>query len=372
VHGANKWGFDKAPLEERRQWVLDRQDIICTFADDPVNNREWTKADKPLQFLAWCFEYRDWLRDNTGTFVSHIPISMDGSCNGLQNLSALLRDEIGGAATNLTASPVMRDIYTDVCKAATARMKLDGNLADRWLQFGIERAAVKRSVMTTPYGVTCRSATEYVVQDYLKEGKAPVFAPQEYYKAAIVLMHAVWPAIGDVVVKGREAMAWLKNCGKMIPSKLHEDKPLITWATPSGFPASQAYFQEVVHRINTHLHGLIKIRMLRETDRPDVTRHTSGMAPNFVHSMDAAHLHLTTAACADAGIKSIAMIHDDYGTHAADSEALAKIIREQFVGMYEKNDPIGEFHARYPFCPQPPSRGTLDIREVLSSQYFFS
>lgn len=29
---------------------------------------------------------------------------MDGSCNGLQNLSALFRDEIGGQATNLTAN----------------------------------------------------------------------------------------------------------------------------------------------------------------------------------------------------------------------------------------------------------------------------
>jgi len=383
VQGANKWGFDKATLAERQAWVVARQEEFLGYADDPINNRGWAKAGDPLQFLAWCLEYRDWVRDTTGRFVSHLPISMDGSCNGLQNLSALLRDEIGGQATNLTANETMEDIYRRVAEAATVRlraMRFDDPAQEairlKWLAFGIARAVVKRSVMTTPYGVTLLSATEYVLSDYLDDPEVdhPFGVDKKDKKlAARVLMKAVWPAIGDVVVKGREAMDWLKKCSRIIVKNFNPNlEPIVKWDTPSGFPASQAYFETEVHRIRTRLHGEARIRVLSETDEPDPTRHASGMAPNFVHSMDAAHLHLTTAAAKDGGIDALAMIHDDYGTHAAKAQRLYDCIRRQFVIMYDMHDPIEAFRKRYDFLPDAPAKGTLDIREVLRSDFFFS
>ena len=377
VQGANKWGFDKATLNERVDWVKERSDLLCSFADDPVNNQGWTEAGDPLQFLAWCFEYADYLR-NPDTFVSHLPISMDGSCNGLQNLSAMFRDEVGGAATNLTDNRVMRDIYADVAAAATKRlvaMPLEGEEAafrDKWLQHGISRKAVKRSVMTTPYGVTQRTATDYIIDDYLREGLGPTFDKTEYRRAANLLMSAVWPAIGDVVVKGREAMDWLKKAARTIMKHRTPDLELIGWDTPSGFPACQDYFVAEVHRINTWLHGPVKIRVLSETDEPDTSRHANGLAPNFVHSMDAAHLHLTTADCAKQGITALAMIHDDYGTHAANAQKLYDAIRKQFVAMYLACDPPSQLAALYPMIAPPPTKGTLDIMDVLASDFFFS
>jgi DNA-directed RNA polymerase len=149
-------------------------------------------------------------------------------------------------------------------------------------------------------------------------------------------------------------------------------EPLIKWDTPSGFPASQAYFESKEHRINTRLHGPVKIKVLSETDDPDATRHASGLAPNFVHSMDAAHLQLTTAAAATHGINALAMIHDDYGTHAADSQKLFELIRREFVGMYDLHDPIADLCRRYPCLPKPPTKGELNIMEVLKSDFFFS
>ena len=384
VQGANKWGFDKATLAERHAWVVERQDEFLSYADNPIDNRGWTAAGDPLQFLAWCLEYADWVRDDTGRFVSRLPISMDGSCNGLQNLSALLRDEIGGKATNLTANDTMEDIYRRVAEAALVRLRGMSFPEDAamerlrllWIEFGVARAVVKRSVMTTPYGVTLLSATDYILSDYLDDPDVQhPFGEEKKDKklAARVLMKAVWPAIGDVVVKGREAMDWLKKCSRVIVKNFNPNlEPVIRWDTPSGFPASQAYFDTEVHRIRTRLHGEARIRVLSETDEPDATRHASGMAPNFVHSMDAAHLHLTTAAAADAGIDALAMIHDDYGTHAAKAQALFDIIRRQFVIMYDQHDPIEAFRERYDFLPEPPAKGTLDIREVLRSDFFFS
>ena len=379
VQGANKWGFDKATLQDRMQWVIERHDLILSFADAPLDNRGWLEAGDPLQFLAWCFEYADWCRDPS-SFKSHLPISMDGSCNGLQNLSAMFRDEVGGQATNLTNNKVMEDIYTRVAQAATVRLtayqpkdEAEARLKRMWLEHGINRKAVKRSVMTTPYGVTERSATEYVIDDYLREGLGPTFDKMEYRRAAQMLMNCVWPAIGDVVVKGREAMDWLKKSARVILDGLPKDaEPAISWRSPSGFIACQDYFEAEIHRINTRLHGPVKIRVLSETDDPDKQRHANGLAPNFVHSLDAAHLHLTTADAKSQGIDSLAMIHDDYGTHAADAQKLYDIIRKQFVAMYLACDPPADFKARYPWIAEPPGKGSLDIMEVLESAYFFS
>jgi DNA-directed RNA polymerase len=298
---------------------------------------------------------------------------MDGSCNGLQNLSALLRDPVGGGATNLTVSPTMQDIYMLVARAAEVRLRA-GELTPitlKWLAHGVERSAVKRTVMTTPYGVTRRTSTDYVLSDYLREH--PTLFPQEQrYEAAKALMDAVWPAIGDVIVKGREAMEWLaRGAGRV--THLDEPDGVVTWVSPSGFPAGQAYFDRAETRVRTRICGQDR-RLLVVTEQPEAnkSRHRTAMAPNFVHSLDAAHLHRVAAELGRLGVTHVAMIHDDYGTHAAHSDTMYRVIREQFVAMYSDHDPVTELGNRYPEFGEPPSKGTLDIREVLRSEFFFS
>ncbi len=379
IHGANKFGFDKATLDEREQWTRDNRTMILACANNPLDNQQWTKADNPLQFLAWCLEYRQWVTDPG--FVSHLPVSMDGSCNGLQHFSAMLRDSVGGEATNLTDNEEMQDIYRRVAEATVVRLQAAKDDAEGfrqwWLKHGVPRNVVKRSVMTTPYGVTKRSATRYVVSDYLIEEAGDSLERKDMAKAAAYIMSHVWPAIGDVVVAARAAMDWLKRAAPPIldaKRAINDPDPVISWETPSGFLATQSYFDIEIHRIRTLLHGDVRIRVAAETDQPDVSRHSTALAPNFVHSMDASHMQLVAAAAAQRGIKDLAMIHDDYGTHAANAEALFHIIREEFVRMYENNAPLEQFAAWHSDCPLPelPEAGTLDIREVLRSDFFFS
>jgi DNA-directed RNA polymerase len=45
------------------------------------------------------------------SYVSHLPVHMDGSCNGLQHYAALGRDEAGGRAVNLLPSNTPQDVY---------------------------------------------------------------------------------------------------------------------------------------------------------------------------------------------------------------------------------------------------------------------
>jgi DNA-directed RNA polymerase len=370
IHGANKWGYDKVSLDDRVSWVKDRREQILAFADDPISNDEWRDADSPLQFLAWAMEYRDWVRA-PHTFLSRIPVGMDGSCNGLQNFSAMLRDEVGGRATNLVPSPLPNDIYQMVADVTALRLRQiapdENGYRDKWLAHGMNRSLVKRSVMTLPYGSTRFSCADFIVGDYLKAGKATDFAKEDYGRAAQYLSHFVWDGISDVVVKAKEAMSWLRGAARRIVGEGAEE---ISWVTPSGFPVFQQYQEQDSHRIRTNLCGNAFLRIANDNEDPDKSRHMNGLPPNFIHSFDASHLSMVTVCAAAEGMQ-LAMIHDDYGTHASDTARLATIIREVFVAMYEGCNPLQDFADKYGL-PAPPARGTLDIRAVLSSPYFFS
>lgn len=372
ITGANRWGYDKASLKDRVAWVAEHHDQIMSFASDPVNNDEWKNADKPLQFLAWCMEYEQW-QVFGDRFLSRIAVGMDGSCNGLQNFSAMLRDPLGGKATNLVPAPLPNDIYQMVAdlltKLLTESEEDENGYRTLWLDHGITRTLVKRSVMTLPYGSKQTSWAEFIITDYLNQGKFPELGKEHYGPAANFLSRLLKVAISDTVVAAAEAMKWLQQASGAI---LKQGYDRIKWITPSGFPVIQTYWETEMHRINTKLCGNAKLSFRSEVDTSKASRHRNGIAPNFVHSLDASHLTLVVLRAKAAGIDAFAMIHDDYGTHAADTAVLYRIIREVFVEMYTRHDVLEEFRAAYSFLPEPPAMGTLNLNEVLNSPYFFS
>ena len=86
---------------------------------------------------------------------------------------------------------------------------------------------------------------------------------------------------------------------------------------------------------------------------------------------------LVNAAVAQ-GITSVATVHDSCGCLAAQAERFRRIIREQFVEMYEKNNVLAQVLAeaqrdvgdqKLPSAPEP---GGLDIRKVLDAGYAFA
>jgi DNA-directed RNA polymerase len=388
VHGANTFGYDKVSLLDRTKWVIDHEAKIVKAAEDPWADLWWTEADKPWGFLAWCHEYAAWLREGP-SFESRIPIALDGSCNGLQHYSAMLRDPVGGAAVNLVPAAEPNDIYGEVAKVVMRRLKntvydwgdVRAKYQAGWYVWGIDRTITKRPVMVLPYGGTERSCRVYVEEAYRKrvaEGAADPFTPEERKDALKLLAETVWASIGDVVVAARAAMDWLRAVARLMSSAGLD----IRWNAPSGFPVLQDYRDYRSRIIKTRLNGSVtKLTLTEETDKLDAKRQANGLPPNFVHSLDAAALCLTVGQATAEGISSFAMIHDSYGTHAADTEKLSRLIREAFVEMYEGSDPLSELdrevrrvlpaplHDRIPPLPE---RGELDLRSVLGSDFFFA
>ena len=109
----------------------------------------------------------------------------------------------------------------------------------------------------------------------------------------------------------------------------------------------------------------------------DTRTQNRSIVANFVHSMDASALALTTHAADLRGIRHFSAVHDSFGTLAADMPVLIDCIRQSFVKMYQENDVLMQLKERMEqmhgvSLPPPPERGQLDIAGVLASHYFFA
>ena len=403
IHGANCWArgkLDKAPLEDRINWVGQNHGMIRSIAQDPMADTRWCLAEDRWQFLAFCFEWDGALScgedpedgRSMEDYQSSIPVSVDGSCNGLQHFSAMLRDPVGGAAVNLIPDERPHDVYGEVLLAvkkrlieneATAEDHLNRDRARAWLNSGLlVRDLVKRPVMTLPYGCTKKGIENQIMEDLVRpayaKSKIPVFPGDRTGWAHVGwIAGIVWDAMGAVVIASRAAMTWLQE---LALSAARDNRGLI-WTTPLGFPVRHYETRTRIRKIVSLFNGrMLKLKLRLDTPAIDGQRMKNGIAPHFVHSLDASHLYMTVAACVEqAGITSFAAVHDSFGTHAADVEALSRILREQFVRLYTDFDPLKDLamEARAllgdrAYIPPFPRKGDLEIERVLESWYFFA
>ncbi len=375
VRAANAAGQDKLSLEDRVRWSLDHQRQIEASAKDPLTFTWWAdiaEKDEPWNLLATCYELASALSmSKPAEFVSHLPIPLDGSCNGLQHLAAMGLDPVGALATNLTNAPAREDIYEAVAMKVRARVEqdvVDGvDMARVW--YGrVSRSAVKRAVMTTPYGVTDRGIRDQLLLD----GHVPAEKGLPRGAAADYLRDCLVAALSDTVQSARSIMAWLQTTS----DRLARAGVAFDWSTPTGARVRQAYHEHTRVRLRTLVGDLILW-----DENPSATlsirKQALGSAPNVIHSFDAAHLTMTVNAGAANGITSWAMIHDSYGTHAGLTTRLAGLLREQFVIIYKQDwlTMIKEDIAAYAphvVVDDPPARGSFDIEQVRHASYFFS
>lgn len=425
IHGANVFGYDKASLEDRIEWVEERTDAIVACAQDPISNRMWCDADKPFQFLAFCFEWAGFMEQGYG-FESRLAVALDGSCSGIQHFSAMLRDEEGGRAVNLLPAETPEDIYKRVCDRAIGKLKklvdelsstiaqaiastptsspeeesnnysfntvaiaeqakatgwTDGLIAAMWLCLDPNRKTTKRQVMTLPYGATpysCREYTHEWYRDQINANSGKCFPKEVEFKAVILLSDLIWESITEVVIGARTAMDWLQRCAKVVAA---EELP-VYWTTPIGFRVMQSYKNHSSRRVKTKLgDAVVKLSLQEEKNTIDKRRMQNAISPNFVHSMDATHLVMSVVYAKENGIDSFALIHDSFGTHAADTQLFSACIRNAFVDLYTEVDVLEDFRQQIirqvgeedmSKIPPVPSKGHLDLELIKQSDFAFA
>ena len=100
------------------------------------------------------------------------------------------------------------------------------------------------------------------------------------------------------------------------------------------------------------------------------------ISPNFIHSLDAAHMFNTISVLLSIGIFSISMIHDSYGCHCNYVGQMLDVLREEFVKIHKENQ-LEKFKHDVQnqlgiMLPDVPKTGDLNIEGVRQSDYFFA
>jgi len=381
VAGAGLYGeTDKEELPVRRQWVIDNADKIISTANNPLEDTFWSTADKPFSFLAWCVEYRDFaLTDFDPNFITTLPIHSDCSNSGLQHYSAMMRDEVGGKATNLIPSNKPNDVYGIVADRVKEKLSnMSDPLAKQWLDYGIDRKICKKPVMCLPYSLTQYSCRQYIEDHVHKElvdnNKQHSFG-DDLFKPTQWLTKVVWASINDVIVGAKDIMKFLKDVAKLVSS---ENLP-VAWTSPLGLPIFMSSYKKESKRVKTQMgDSIIKLSVTSDTNEIDRRKVQQSICPNLIHQLDSSVLSLAVVKGDELGIDNFSLIHDSFGVLAPDVDKMSQALREAFCEIYSKDilanwamemkQMLSEKNQKK--FPPIPEKGNLDLNLVKSSVFF--
>ena len=424
-HIANCGDFNKiskASLDDRQFWAAMNLDLIYQAGKDFIKNApHWTAADKPFQYLAGCREYYLYrqAQDRGEDYLCGLPINLDGSNSGCQHYAALSKNAADGALVNLVPSEKPADLYQEVADKVIKALDASESspYRDQWIAFGVDRAIVKRPVMTYCYSSVAYGFQNQIFEDlmvpvetvrlggglveWMEKKRGIVGAPNVHpfgategdrRAAAMFLAKLVFAAVEETITSAKEAMQYLQSVAKALAS---EGKS-VTWTTPSGFPVHQKYVKHKSKKIKPFLYdravhlkdptskGVKRSQIsLAEPDYTtiDKKRMSNAISPNVIHSLDAAHLLLTILHCSESGVDDFFVIHDSFGCSASDTDEMFVAVRETFIAIYEDWDFFTEFdrQARSRLADSKntnlspvPTQSDLDLNLVADSDYCFS
>jgi len=373
VHLANLFDQDKIPYDDRVAWVDDNIDMLEWVSRNPLKNTGWisdvNKKNPSFQRLAAILEL--FRRDG----MTQLPIQKDGANNGVQHWSCIMRDKELAVLTNVLPNDEPQDLYQVVADKTYIQMSTNEDnvpwydrFTDHWTD-GLPRKVTKRSTMCDAYGLTF-----YGMQKYVKEEGHVDWVDRDERGGAIVdLSRAIQEGLSDTMAHPNRGKDYLRSVARIINNI---NKPLV-WETNSGFVVHHVYNQ-VLERISyAELFNKQQLVFSSLSEFLDTDAQYLAISPNFIHSLDAAHMFLTINRMLSEGIKAYSFIHDSYGTYGPYVDIMDRVLRETFIQIH-KDNPLKKFKSylenRYgvvlPNIPEP--KGSFDIREVLNSEYFFS
>ena len=375
---ANSFGFDKERFDKRAEWVDENWHLILAALPAPEDRAEVFGKDSPWCMYSAAYELAHALASpDPEAYCTGVPVHMDATCSGLQHLSAILCDAVGGLYVNLFDASFVgpkQDIYSKTATETLKALRLDLESPDEvirmyaelWLATEIPRDMAKTPVMTYVYGATLRGTAEFV-QTKAEELWGSTVFPEGVsgYRASMYLAKKLFQGIEATVPAAAELMRWLRAVAQRQPKGQRME-----WPTITGFMVQHDYqgFDETRVELRSCGTRTALVREFNETTLPLAMQ--NAIAPNFVHALDASHLTLVALAMKAAGLSMLA-IHDSFGTHPCDVDRMHEIIREQFVFMYKDRDVLADFLWHIGSVGEVPPKGVLDLLEVLKSEFFF-
>lgn len=409
--GLEDISVDKMTLNDRAGWTTNNWDKIFECELD-------MQAEKPYMFLASCFEW-DFVQ-RTG--MTQLPVAIDGSNNGWQHLGAISKDSQTGELVGLVPTTIQKDFYVQTAKKliklAEGNERLTTLLKTMPMKH-IRKGISKRGSMTRAYSAGARKIAENMYFDVRADEFTDKYGITR--KDCDQLAGLLVKAIEQVCPGPLKTMSYLQELaqyqigkhelvggtrqefkelkarrrellsqGELTDDELVElndlsikisgfsyeltygnGETVIEWDTPSGFRARYENYSTIDFKARARLNGKdIKHVLKTPTDRPNIRGFMSGISPNFIHSMDAAHMALVIADWEG----SFGAVHDSFATHASDVEDLLEKTKQVFIEMYSDEnyfDTIRKQLTDNTDTVEQPPLGDLDVGDINDSTYFF-
>jgi DNA-directed RNA polymerase len=238
------------------------------------------------------------------------------------------------------------------------------------------RKIVKRNTMTLPYGGSSYGLGEQQILDAKKHGIELLINME--HKWGAWMGRLVFDDCKASLERPMQLLSIFEKAGRDAEKR----GEFLQWNVPIvNFPVIQNYTEGKVKRVYVqygppmgertstgyYMNTLQLAICFIEDVSPSKGKQAQGAAPNVIHSLDAAHLALTTHRCDF----PITTIHDSYGCLLADMPKLYRIVRETFVELYNEN-PL------YPIMDEIEGdltgvdMGTLDVNLITESEYAFA
>ena len=366
IHGANAWGV-KGSIEERLHWVGKHQKWFLETAEDPMTNDWWMEASEPFGFLAFCLEYQQFTKEGYG-YVSHFPVRMDCSNNGMQILHLLLRDLRHAKHCNLIPDQPVGDMYQHIADLVYERLKEQSSesyIASEWFKYGVTRAMAKAAVMNKPYG----QSYYHVLSNFLSIiGDNHPFQEGENIDAINYLAEQFNTVAREELESVVRIQKFLRGCANAIGNQI------IRWTTPSGYKVVQGLTKTKRLQCRTIVGNIsTTVELEDDTDEIDPKEQRKGITANFIHGIDAAVVHrLAYAMPYDMGF-----VHDCFISHACNARKVHQDVRKTYKNFFSI-DLLAEFRCellnQHPTAKLPdlPELGTLDVSQIDRAMYLLS
>lgn len=389
--GLDDISVDKMTLVDREAWTDNNINMLMSIA---AEERIELAAEKPITLLACVLEIYNAINSG-GEYYTYLPIPVDGSNNGWQHLCAMSKDKEAGELVGVVPQEIQKDFYVQCAKNLITR--LPEWFDERQMPMKhIRKGIAKRGSMTRAYSAGASKIAENMYLDCHVEGYLDRYNITEE-DCRLLAKHLV-KSIDEVCAGPLQTMKFLQKIAEAeIASDYAKEtqQKSIRWTTPSGFPVIYEAFidnefkekatiscterkvKPVIRKEDGTEEETDTIRIQHvgkeATDKPKIRSFMSGISPNFVHSMDAAHM----AAVIKEWGSDFGAVHDSFSVHACDVDDLLQIIKDKFVSMYDYPnyfDVIEHMLITNPdnFNYEQPGLGSLEIREVQDSDYFFA
>jgi hypothetical protein len=428
--GLDNISVDKMTLEDRISWTNEYMSEII----DAGKHQEFSdSAEKKVSFLAACVEWYDFdcaFKDNR-IHMTSLPIPIDGSNNGWQHLGAISKDEQTGDLVGLIPVDIQKDFYVQTAKEMINLCKDDrlNSIIALMPMKHIRKGISKRGSMTraysagakkiaenmffdcksedyhTEYGITqddCTKLSKLLIKAIDKVCPGPLSTMSYLQNLAMYQLGTHVKVDSDGYEANAEYREFSKKRDELMKKNFKTDEDLeelndvviklkeyttdlkhgkgddrIEWSTPSGFDVIYEKWimqdRKARGRIKGYGNktGQVTHVALVPTRMPDRRGFVCGMSPNYIHSMDASHMALVISEWDGC----FAAVHDSFSTHASDVDKLLDLTKQVFIRMYDYDnyfEVIRNFITDAEDDVEQPTLGTLDIKEIENSDYFFA